>query len=222
MGRQWLCRMKIILKSDRVAAMTTIDRAQHDATTTGSATDHVPPKTAVDGSRHDHPGPRRRAGWLAVGIPVALVAVTLAACGIGPVGTSPGEVIVALLDPLREPLSRLGVSLPELPAATVSLVWGVRLPRVALALLVGAGLAAAGAVMQAVFRNPLAEPGVTGVSSGAAVGAVAVIVSGAAVAAPWLLPLAAFVGALAAVAVVQLVAGMRGEPGRRCCSSASR
>jgi iron complex transport system permease protein len=78
---------------------------------------------------------------------------------------------------------------------------------------VGAGLAAAGAVMQAVFRNPLAEPGVTGVSSGAAVGAVAVIVSGAAVAAPWLLPLAAFVGALAAVAVVQLVAGMRGGAG---------
>jgi iron complex transport system permease protein len=219
--------MKIVLNNAKLAAMTTIDRAQRAAATTGSAAAHAYPEAGAVATDAAHPGAaskavsrrranqpsRRRTRWLAVGIPVALVAVTLAACGIGPVGTSPGEVVAALLDPLREPLGRLGVSVPELPAATVSLVWGVRLPRVALALLVGAGLAAAGAVMQAVFRNPLAEPGVTGVSSGAAVGAVAVIVSGAAVAAPWLLPLAAFVGALAAVAVVQLVAGMRGGAG---------
>jgi iron complex transport system permease protein len=84
-----------------------------------------------------------------------------------------------------------------------------RLPRVLLAGCVGAGLALVGTVMQAVVRNPLAGPGILGVSAGAAVGAVAVLRFGLG-SQSVLLPLAAFGGALAAMTVVLLVARGRG------------
>lgn len=150
---------------------------------------------------------------LGIGVPAGIVVITVVACAIGPVSTNLSTVLLALVEPLRDPLAVFGLQLPDISSATVHLVWSVRLPRTVLALLVGASLAAAGAVMQAVFRNPLAEPGVTGVSSGAAVAAVLVIVSGAAVTMPWLLPTAAFLGALVAVTIVQLVAGLRGGSG---------
>jgi iron complex transport system permease protein len=87
-----------------------------------------------------------------------------------------------------------------------SIVLGIRLPRVVLAALVGASLALAGAVLQALLRNPLAEPYVLGVSSGAAVGAVAAVVLGAVALGPWVLPLCAFAGALLAIGLVLRVA----------------
>src|SRR5690606_14446577 len=90
----------------------------------------------------------------------------------------------------------------------------VRLPRAVLAVLTGAGLAASGAALQGLFRNPLADPGLIGVSSGAALAAVATIVMGAPVAA-WLgvssyalMPLAAFGGGLLSTFVVYSI-GMR-------------
>lgn len=78
----------------------------------------------------------------------------------------------------------------------VTIVRELRLPRMILAAVVGGGLATAGAVMQGLFRNPLAEPGVIGTSAGAGVGAVFAIFTGAA--GPWSLsiPLFGFVGAL--------------------------
>lgn len=85
----------------------------------------------------------------------------------------------------------------------------LRLPRVVLALLIGAMLAEAGAVTQALFRNPLAEPGLIGVSAGAALGAAVVftIVQDTGLAAlPGMLPLAAFAGGLAATAAVTALA----------------
>lgn len=91
---------------------------------------------------------------------------------------------------------------------TVSVVRELRLPRVALAALVGAGLAMSGTALQATLRNPLAEPYLLGVSGGAAVGAVLAVVAGVAGAA--LLPLAAFAGAVAAVVVALLVARAAG------------
>lgn len=81
----------------------------------------------------------------------------------------------------------------------------LRLPRVLLAALVGAGLAAAGAAYQALFRNPLAEPFVIGASSGAALGAAVLLAAGAPLLA---LPASAFVGAVAAVALVYLLGGL--------------
>ena len=86
------------------------------------------------------------------------------------------------------------------------IVWSVRLPRVILAVLVGGALAVAGAQMQAIFRNPLAEPGLVGVGAGGALGGVLAFVTGAAALAPPLLPLFAFSGGLAALVLVYAIA----------------
>lgn len=91
--------------------------------------------------------------------------------------------------------------------------WHLRLPRVAMGLLAGSALAVAGVVMQALFRNPLAEPGLTGSAAGAALAASMVIVLGGMQAHPMLLPLAAFCGALVATVVVLLMPGTDGHQG---------
>ncbi|HEX6432834.1 MAG TPA: iron ABC transporter permease [Gemmatimonadales bacterium] len=93
------------------------------------------------------------------------------------------------------------------------IVRDLRAPRVALAFLVGGSLGVSGAALQAMIRNPLAEPYLLGLSSGAGLGAVIAITSRAA--SPWSVPLAAFIGALAAVALVyrlSLVSGRRLDP----------
>ncbi len=89
---------------------------------------------------------------------------------------------------------------------TRTIVLSLRLPRAVLALLVGGALGLAGAVFQALLRNPLAEPWVLGVSGGAAVGAVAAVVLGWNLAAPWSIPLAALAGALLAILLVLRIA----------------
>lgn len=87
----------------------------------------------------------------------------------------------------------------------------LRLPRVLLAGLVGGGLAMAGATLQALLRNPLAEPYILGMSGGASVGAVLVLSLGLATAGSWVMPLAAFVGAVGAIALVFRVATSAGR-----------
>lgn len=95
------------------------------------------------------------------------------------------------------------------PSLHQTVVWEIRLPRVTLALLVGATLGLAGAAMQGFLRNPLAEPGILGVSSGAALGAVIVLYFGMAASAWYILPGAAIFGALIALILVYLLAGFR-------------
>src|SRR5262249_50968139 len=80
-----------------------------------------------------------------------------------------------------------------------TILWAVRLPRVLLAAAVGGGLAVVGATLQSVFRNPLADSGLLGVGAGAALGAVTAVRLGWAGASFFALPIAAFVGAMAAV-----------------------
>jgi iron complex transport system permease protein len=82
----------------------------------------------------------------------------------------------------------------------------IRLPRALLALVIGAGLGAAGAALQALLRNPLAEPGVLGISAGAAVGAVLAFYSGLSLAFAPLLPLGGFIGALLVTVVLSVLA----------------
>jgi cobalamin transport system permease protein len=91
------------------------------------------------------------------------------------------------------------------------IVWLIRVPRVIVAGFVGAGLAMAGALMQGLFRNSLAEPNIVGVASGAVFGAVIVFVSGFAAKSALALPIAAFVGALFALALVYAIATRGGE-----------
>ncbi len=91
------------------------------------------------------------------------------------------------------------------------IVLDLRLPRVLLGILVGGGLAMSGATFQALLRNPLAEPYILGISGGASVGAVLVLALGWTVAGSWALPLAAFAGALLAIAMVFGVATATGR-----------
>jgi len=98
----------------------------------------------------------------------------------------------------------------ESPARLVdATVWQLRLPRVLTAAAVGAGLAVCGVVMQSLTRNPLADPFLLGLSSGASLGAASVLVLGAAV----LLPVAAFVGAAAALVATLALAAASGRGG---------
>lgn len=121
----------------------------------------------------------------------ALAVSILVAVAIGPASLSPAQVAASILD-------HLGVSGPAaLSPVQDGIVWQLRLPRLLTAALVGAALAVSGAVMQALTRNPLADPYLLGLSSGASLGAVAVLLLGAAV----LLPAAAFAGAMAAMAL---------------------
>ncbi|VEE18172.1 transport system permease [Ectopseudomonas mendocina] len=92
-----------------------------------------------------------------------------------------------------------------------SIVWQLRAPRVLLGALVGAGLALVGTVLQAVTRNPLADPHLLGVSSGAAFGAVVVVLYLGEFAGLLSLPLAAFVGALASMLLVLAIASRSGR-----------
>ncbi len=95
--------------------------------------------------------------------------------------------------------------------ATRAIVIGLRTPRVVLAALCGAALALSGSTCQALLRNPLADPYILGISSGAAVGAVAAVVSGAANGPGWVIPAGAFVGSLLALALVLRIATIAGE-----------
>jgi iron complex transport system permease protein len=153
----------------------------------------------------------------------ALWLVALAVlCGLSiAIGGAVGSVPFPLAGTIRAVLAGMGLSavgaglgLAPLQPWQADIVLFVRLPRAVLAALAGAGLATAGAVMQALFRNPLAEPGVAGVSSGGALGAVlALYVSGAlgmAVATPVLVPAVAFVFALGAASLVYALATRRG------------
>ncbi len=98
------------------------------------------------------------------------------------------------------------------------IVYDIRLPRIIMAILIGAALAVSGAVLQGLFRNPLADPGLIGVSAGSSLGAVSVIVLGATVLAPLTalfgalsLPLAAFVGGLATTLILYRISTRQGR-----------
>jgi iron complex transport system permease protein len=158
--------------------------------------------------------PRRRdrravaiATFVAMG--AALVVLTVVSAGTGQLSIPPAEVLGSFARAWNGFVSSFGAGWMSVPSGAAmthvngeATLWLVRLPRLFMAVLVGASLATAGAVMQGVFRNPLAEPGVIGISSGAAVGASAVIVFGLSFAGPLTLPLFAFLGGLAATIVV--------------------
>ncbi|GAA4723312.1 FecCD family ABC transporter permease [Phytohabitans rumicis] len=134
---------------------------------------------------------------LLIGLGVGLALLCLAAAGTGQVRVPPAEVLGSLLH-------RAGVDIGPMPSAAQgeNALWVVRFPRVVLAVIVGASLGCAGALMQGLFGNPLAEPGVIGVSSGAAVGAAAAIATGVSTLGGWTVVAAAFAGGLAATFLV--------------------
>ncbi|MFJ6212192.1 FecCD family ABC transporter permease [Streptomyces sp. NPDC092296] len=145
----------------------------------------------------DRPAPtrRRRATVLTAVMAVALLVVCVLSAGIGAYDIPAGDVIGSAAH-------RIGLGGHALDRVAESVLWQVRAPRVVLALLVGASLGCAGALMQGVFGNPLAEPGVVGISSGAAAGAVGSIALGLSFFGNWTITACAFAAGLATVAVV--------------------
>lgn len=132
---------------------------------------------------------------------VVLVVSVAAGIALGPTIIPVGDV----LRYLRAAVTGAVISADELSGYTI--VWEVRTPRVLLAMVVGAGLSLVGVVIQALVRNALADPFVLGISSGASVGATAVVVFGVfASLGVYALSAAAFLGALGASALVYLAA----------------
>jgi iron complex transport system permease protein len=137
------------------------------------------------------------------GTRLAILCAAVLACLL--LGLSAGAVPV--------PLTDVWAGLWHRQAAASAIIRDLRAPRVVLAFLVGGSLGVCGAALQAMIRNPLAEPYLLGLSSGAGLGAVIAIASRAAGA--WAIPLAAFAGAICAVALVyrlSLVSGRRLDP----------
>lgn len=154
------------------------------------------------------PAPEKQRGRTALLLTVALIA-TLAVLALVSAGT--GAYDIALGDVLASVRHHAGLGGAPLDRVGESVLWNVRLPRVVLALLVGASLGCAGALMQGVFGNPLAEPGVIGISAGAAVGAVAAIGLGLAFLGNWTVPFCAFVAGLITVGSVYLLSRNGGK-----------
>jgi iron complex transport system permease protein len=131
----------------------------------------------------------RCARWVFPFALILLAGLALASLGVGDMALSPARIWAGLLR-------------HDEVAATI--IWQIRLPRLIVAVLVGSALSASGLVMQAYFRNSLASPGLLGVSSGGAAGAVVAIASGVASLSLWMVPLAAIGGAF--VATLSVVA----------------
>jgi iron complex transport system permease protein len=134
------------------------------------------------------------------GLGVALAVVLVISAGTGQLDVPPDQVVGTLLH-------KIGLDIGPLPTHPQgeNTLWQVRFPRVVMAALAGAALATAGALMQGVFGNPLAEPGVVGVSSGAAVAAAGVIVFQWTFAGTWTVALCAFVGGLVTTTLVYVM-----------------
>jgi iron complex transport system permease protein len=164
-----------------------------------------------DGARESESGRMASAALLTAVAASGLAVAAFLALSIGATGitlTSLPRVVSAMLtghygaDVAREQLVLLDI----------------RLPRLLLGMFVGSALAVAGAMMQGMFRNPLADPGLIGVSSGAALAAVATIALGNRFAAPWImafgayaLPLSAFCGGIATTALLVGIVGRQGQ-----------
>ena len=140
---------------------------------------------------------------------LVLVAASAVSLGSGASGVSAFDVLTNwLFSSAGEPLS----------VRDQVIIYDVRMPRLVLGMLVGAALAVSGAVMQGLFRNPLADPGLVGISAGSSLGAVSAIVLGGTLLAPlsallgnFLLPVAAFAGGLAATLILYQISTRQGR-----------
>jgi len=147
-----------------------------------------------------------RFGLVVLALVAALAVTTVVSITSGQYDLSPTALIGVLL-------RGIGIDTAWAPAAATDygVIYNLRLPRLVLGLLVGAALAVSGVLMQAIFGNPLADAGVVGVSSGAALGAAASITFGLVTFGLWTTPVFAFLGGLAAVFAVYLLSRSGGR-----------
>ena len=141
---------------------------------------------------------------LFLGIGVALLAVVaVVSVSIGPLRI-PFDQVWTIVGAGPQPDAALGINPRD-----SSVVWSLRLPRVVMGVIVGAGLAISGAALQSLFNNPLADPGIVGVTGGCSAGAVAAIVLVDS-ATTWTVPIGAFVAGLSVTLLIYALA----RPGR--------
>lgn len=141
--------------------------------------------------------------WLPwVGLVAGLLVTTVLSIGTGATSIPADEVVQSLLSPLFPDTFQVN-------STHHLVIWSLRLPRVLVTLLIGAALSVAGVSTQAIFRNPIADPSLIGVASGATVMAVFMIVFGGLVSPwvpwlefRWLLPVAAWIGGFVAIVLV--------------------
>ena len=155
----------------------------------------------------------QRSGWqtsrrpVLLGLAIVLVASVIIAIGLGPVGVTPPTVLRVI--------GHHTIGVPEVAnwaRTDDAIIWEVRLPRVLLGAIVGSALGVAGTTLQALVRNPLAEPYIIGVSAGASTGAAAAILFGVGAGlGPQSVSLMAFLGALGALAFVLALARSTGR-----------
>ena len=146
----------------------------------------------------------KRLGCGALLLGTATIVMFVVASAVGPFNIPISHTASTLLD-----LIGIGESTAE--PTEQAIIQSIRLPRVFMAFLVGAALGISGGIMQGLFRNSMADPGIIGVSSGGATGAVIAIASGASAVSTLFLPLFAFVGSGIAMAVVFLIASVGGR-----------
>ncbi|MGV8916499.1 MAG: FecCD family ABC transporter permease [Pseudomonas sp.] len=150
--------------------------------------------------------PRRYKGLMS-GLGLMLLASCVLSLGFGSAPV-PAQVVWQIL---LHKLFAIGPEVPNWSTGQEHIVWLIRVPRMLLGALVGAGLALTGAVLQAVTRNPLADPHLLGVTSGATLGAVIVVLHVGNLIGLLTLPLAAFIGALCSMLMVLAIASRRGR-----------
>lgn len=184
-------RAETTASDDTPAASTAARRAPAASEVPEAPDAPIAPPAPKGGAR----ATRGNAFTLTVGLSLALLAGALLSAGLG-------AYSIPLDDVLASVQHRIGLGGQPLDRVGESVLWNVRLPRVVLALLVGASLGCAGALMQGVFGNPLAEPGVIGISAGAAVGAVASISLGLSFFGNWTITVCAFAAGLVTVLLV--------------------
>lgn len=168
----------------------------------GASAGGRPGASAPDTSGLNSVSSNRHGSWAIPLLAIALVVVTFAALAIGAFPVSLSQIWGSIVH---------GITGQDQVDTAGSVLWDIRMPRVLLAIVVGASLASAGAIMQGIFANPLAEPAIVGVSSGAAVAAVVAIFLGLTALGTWMLPLAAFIGGILVTFMVYTLSRVNGR-----------
>lgn len=145
---------------------------------------------------------------------VAILALAVILLFIACLSLTFGQIDIPLQNAVAVVLYQLGVpgfTPDNFTKEQLAVIWYIRLPRMLVGVLVGAALGTSGAVMQGIFSNPLADPGLIGISSGAATGAVLSIALGVASASMFTMPAFAFCGSLCAVGLTVFLAMRNGK-----------
>lgn len=150
---------------------------------------------------------RERSPLAIILLAVLLIVIACVSLTFGQIDVPVGKALAVIGSQLNLP----GFTEADYSREQLAVIWYIRLPRMLVGVLVGAALGISGAVMQGIFSNPLADPGLIGISSGAATGAVLSIALGAASGSMFAMPAFAFCGSICAVCLTVFLAMRNGK-----------